>query len=218
MTWRRFGEGETPQFWRGFPEPFRPTVQHRLHTWTLGEVEKFEKRHAIGTKARLALALLLYLAQRRSDVVQFGRQHVQTNAASSDDGFERVIVFTQFKGRKRKPVTLEIPIVPRLWDIIEQSPTGDLTFLVTEFKRGFSAAGFGNWFRDRCDEAGLKHCTAHGLRKASASRLAELGCTDRQIMAIAGHRTEKEVTRYTRGARQKVMAKEAMRKLAKNAK
>jgi hypothetical protein len=46
--------------------------------------------------------------------------------------------------------------------------------------------------------------------------LAELGCTDRQIIAITGRVTEKEVTRYTCSASQKVMAKEGMKKLARN--
>jgi integrase len=39
------------------------------HTWTTEEVRQFEARHPIGTKARLALALLLFTGQRRSDIV-----------------------------------------------------------------------------------------------------------------------------------------------------
>ena len=53
------------------------------------------------------------------------------------------------------------------------------------------------------DEAGLKECSVHGLRRAAAARLAELGCTEQEIMAITGHRTSKEVTRYTRAASQR---------------
>lgn len=179
-----------------------------IHAWTLAEVEKYERRHPIGSKARLAFALLLYTAQRRSDIIQFGRQHVR-------DGWLR---FTQFKARNRNPVTLELPVIPILQQIIDSSPTGDLTFLVNDLERPFTQAGFGNKMRQWCNEAGLPECSAHGLRKASAARLAELGCSDREIMAVTGHQTEKEVTRYTRSARQKVMAKSAMKKLARNAK
>ena len=188
-----------------------------FHAWTLDEVEQYEERHPIGTKARLALALLLYMSQRRSDTIRFGKQHVRVNSNAVEDDFERALIFTQFKGRKRKPVTLEIPIIPQLWEIIEQSPTDDLTFLVTEFGLPFSDAGFGNKMRQWCDEAGLPQCSAHGLRKASSARLAEFGCTDREIMAITGHKTAKEVTRYTRSANQKVLAKAAMKKLVQNA-
>ena len=48
-----------------------------------------------------------------------------------------------------------------------------LTFLTTERGAPFTSNGLGNWFRQRCDEASLPHCSAHGLRKAAATRLAD---------------------------------------------
>jgi len=167
-----------------------------FHSWTLEEVEQFENRHPVGTKARLALALLLYLGVRRSDVILFGRQHVR-------DGWLR---FTAFKGRKRSPVTLALPILAELQTIIDASPCGDLTFLVTDFGKPYTHGGFGNWFSRRCREAGLEKCSAHGLRKAGAAIAAENGATDHQLMAIFGWKTIKEAQRYTRAARQKVLA------------
>ncbi|MFG1462073.1 site-specific integrase [Xanthobacter sp. DSM 24535] len=175
-----------------------------FHSWTTEEVEQFERTHGIGTKARLALALLLYTGQRRSDIVTFGKQHL------NKDGWLR---FTQFKNRNRKPVRLEIPIIPDLAHIIEASPTGDMTFLVTSYNKPFTSNGFGNWFRKQCDDAGLSECSAHGLRKASAARLAELGCTDREIMSFTGHVTSQEVDRYTRGANQKRLAGNVLRRI-----
>ena len=68
---------------------------------------------------------------------------------------------------------------PELQTIVDASPRGDLTFLLTEFRKPFSANGFGNWFRKRCDEAGLTRCPAHSLRKAAATRLADLGAQGR---------------------------------------
>jgi integrase len=47
-----------------------------FHTWTEDEIAAFEAAWPIGTRARLAFGLLLYTAQRRSDVVRMGRQHV----------------------------------------------------------------------------------------------------------------------------------------------
>jgi integrase len=107
-----------------------------------------------------------------------------------------------------------LPIIDELSRIIAASPCGDLTFLVTEFGKPFTSNGFGNKMRQWCDDAGLPACSAHGLRKAAASRLAELGCTELQIMAVTGHRTSKEIVRYTRGARQKIMASSAMAKMS----
>lgn len=170
------------------------------HSWTEDEIAKFEDKHKIGTKPRLALALMLYTGQRRSDVILFGRQHVSNGS----------LKFTQFKGRKKKPITLEIPVHPKLQKIIDASPVGDLTFLVTEFNKGFTAAGFGNWFRKQCNDVGLPHCSAHGLRKSASARLAERGATEKQIMSVTGHTTSKEVSRYTKAANQKLLAESAI--------
>lgn len=187
---------EKVEYLKGNPDGF--------HSWSLEEIAIFEEAHPIGTQARLALALAIYTGQRRSDLVQFGRQHVR-------DGW---LVFTQHKGRNRNPVRMEIPIIPELQRIIDQTTTGDFAFLVTAFKRPFTSNGFGNRFRKWCDEAGLKDCSVHGLRKAAAARLAELGCTEQEIMAITGHRTSKEVTRYTRAASQKTRAESALRRMS----
>ncbi len=184
------------EYLKGNPDGF--------HSWTLDEIARFEEVHPVGTQARLALALAIYTGQRRSDLILFGRQHVR-------DGW---LVFTQHKGRNRNPVRMEIPIIPELQRIIDQTPTGDLAFLVTAFNRPFTSNGFGNRFRKWCNEAGLKECSVHGLRKAAAARLAELGCTEQEIMAITGHRTSKEVTRYTRAASQKTRAESALRRLS----
>jgi hypothetical protein len=77
-----------------------------------------------------------------------------------------------------------------LADIIAKSPTGALTFLIKHGKP-FTANGFGNWFRDRRDGAGLPQCSAHGLRKAGATIAAENGATDRQLMAMFDWMTPK---------------------------
>jgi len=175
-----------------------------FHAWTIEEVLQFEKTHSVGSKARLAFALLLYTGQRRADIVRLGRQHVS-------DGWIRL---TQQKNERRRPVVIEIPLIDELRSIIEKSPTGDLTFVVTEFGRPFTSNGFGNRFRKWCDEAGLSQCSAHGLRKAAASRLAELGCTELEIMSVTGHSTSKEVERYTRAARRRLLAQSAMAKLS----
>ncbi|MCW5694558.1 MAG: tyrosine-type recombinase/integrase [Pseudolabrys sp.] len=178
-------------------------VTRGFHTWSIDEVAAFEKRHPIGTKAHLALSILLYTACRREDAVRLGPQHLR-------DGR---IKYTQAKNENRNPVTLDIPAHPDLVASIEAAPSGHLTFLATEYGRPFTVAGFGNWFRDRCNEAGLPHCTAHGLRKATATRLAERGATAHQIMAVTGHKTLQEAERYTRAARQAQLADAAMAKL-----
>jgi integrase len=182
--------------------PYLRSSSEGFHTWTIDEVHRFERRHPIGTKARLALALMLYTGQRRSDIIRLGRQHIK-------NGWLKI---TQHKNRSRKAIVIEIPVLAQLQDIIDASPCGDLTFLVTEFGRPFTSNGFGNWFRDRCIEAGVPG-RAHGLRKATAARLAELGASDREIMAVTGHQTSKEVDRYTKAAQRKLLAESAMARI-----
>jgi integrase len=175
-----------------------------FHSWTDDEIAQFEARHPIGSRARLALALLLYTGQRRSDVIVMGRQHRRND----------VLRIRQLK----TGAELHIPMHPDLVRMIESTPeaAGDMTFLRTEFGRPFTAAGFGNWFRDRCNEAGLRQCTAHGLRKAAARRLAEAGCTAHEIAAITGHLSLREVSRYTRAVDQERLAGAAMEKQRAN--
>ena len=169
------------------------------HTWTLEEITLFEEHHPTGTKARLALDLMLYLSVRRGDVVRLGRQHER-------NGW---IHYTQEKTGK----DMEVPILSTLRESIDATP-GDLTYLVTQFGKPFTANGFGNWFKKRCVEAGLPgHCSAHWLRKASATALADKGCTAHEIMAITGHDSLKEVERYTKKAEQRHLAASAMAKL-----
>jgi len=165
-----------------------------FHTWTEEEIAQFEAVHPVGGKARLALALLLYTPQRRSDVVGIGRQHIRNG----------VLHIKQ----KKTGASLAIPVHPELARIIAATPSGNLTLLTTSFGKTFTAAGFGNWFRERCNEAQLPgHCAAHVLRKAACRRLAEAGCSANVIASISGHRTLTEVSRYTRAADQERLAR-----------
>lgn len=181
-------------------------------TWSEEEIGRYRHQHPLGTMARLALELLLPTAARRGDVISLGPKNV----------FDDVITFAQSKTKGREQTTLVIPLLPDFCEALRAMPTAKVvsltsatTFLATSSGCPFkSAASFGNWFRNRCDEAGLpRGLSAHGLRKATARRLAELGCSAHQIASITGHATLSEVQRYTRAADRKRLAQEAIRKL-----
>ncbi len=171
-----------------------------FHTWTEDEVAQFEAHWPVGTRERLAMALMLYTGQRRSDIVRMGPQHVRGG----------MLTITQCKTR----ADVVMPLLESLDSILRGSPSGHLAFLVTAQGKPFTAAGFGNWFREACDAAGLPQCSAHGLRKASAVRLAEAGCSAPEIMAITGHKSLKEAERYIREVNQKKLAESAQAKIA----
>ena len=173
------------------------------HTWTEQEREQFKSRHPLGSKARLAYALLFHTGQRRSDVVLLGRRHLHNGRLS----------FTQTKNRRNNPVAVEIPMPAELQQVIDATKTGGLTFLTNELERPFSAARFSDWFRRRCDEAGLPHCCAHGLRKSAATFHADNGCTAHELMAILGWLSLSEAERYTRNADRKRNAERGMQRV-----
>jgi integrase len=167
-------------------------------TWTDDDIAIFEARHPVGTKARLALALLLYTGQRRGDVVLMGRQHIRGEVLSLR--------------QSKTGAQVSIPVLPELQSILDIVPAG-LTFLTTEYGRPFTPAGFGGWFRRRCNEAALRGLSAHGLRKAAATRLANHGATAHELMAWFGWSTLREAERYTRAADREKLAHRAAAKL-----
>ena len=176
-------------------ERLRPKRKGGFPAWTAEDLHRFRARWPKDSRQHLALCLLLFTACRRSDVVRLGRQHVR-------DGW---IVFEQSKTGGR----VEVPILPPLAEIL---PADRMTFLVTERGAPFSVEGFGNWFRAQCDAAEVNK-SAHGLRKAAGGLLAEMGCTENEIMAVLGHADERTTSIYTRSASRRMLAESAMRKM-----
>ena len=167
------------------------------HTWTEKEIAQYEAQHPIGSQARLGFALALHTGQRSSDLIEIGRQHVSG---------DKISVRQHKTGR-----LLNIPISPELKAIIDATPSKHLTFIVTEHGKPYAHSGsFGNRMRRWAAEANLKGCPLHGLRKACCRRLAEVGCTASEIMAISGHKSLAECERYVRDAEQAKMADRAI--------
>lgn len=174
-----------------------------FHTWSEEEIIQFEKRWPLGTKQRLGFALHLYTGQRGSDV------HRMTWRDVAGDS---ILVTQQKTGAK-----LEIPLHPELQRVLAASPRSDVAILVTEYGKAFSVKGWGQFMSAAIQKAGLPaQCKAHGLRKAAARRLADVGCSTKEIMAVTGHKTVAEVERYTVAADQRRLARQAVAKQSEN--
>jgi integrase len=180
----------------------RPTTGG-FRVWTEEEVERFETRWPIGTRERLALDLLLYTCLRRGDAVRLGRQHVR-------DGVFRLRT-------EKGGVEVVVPILPPLERSIEGAKTGDLAFICGERGRPMTKESFGIWFRRACNAAGCPG-SAHGLRKAGATRAAENGATVAQLRALFGWRDDAMPSLYTRSADTARLAIGAANKLERNKK
>jgi integrase len=175
-----------------------------IHTWTESEIGQFEDRWQKGTRERLAFALLLYTGQRGCDV------HRMTWADIAGDVIR---VVQQKTGTK-----MVVPLHPALQAELSLVRRGHMSILTTAYHRQFSVKGFGNMISAAIGKAGLlPRCKAHGLRKAAARRLAEAGCTEKEIAAITGHKTLAEIERYTRAADQERLGRRAIEKQQANA-
>ena len=169
-------------------------------TWEEEHIDQFLRTHKPGTRANLAMSLLLHTGQRRSDVVRMGRQHIKNN----------VLTIVQQKTGQE----VGIPMHHDLKALVDSLPKDNLTFIVGDQGKPLTPESFTNWFRRMVSEAGLpKGLSAHGLRKATCRRLAEAGCSAHEIMAISGHKTLAEVTRYTVAANRKQLAERAVASL-----
>jgi integrase len=169
-------------------------------TWTEAHIELYRAHWKLGTMERLAIEIGLNHGPRRGDAVCHGpRQEI-------DGG----LAYRQSKTGTEMFNT----IWPPLRAAIEAMPVRGLdTYLVTGFGKPFTAAGFGNWFRDACDAvSGLpKGLSFHGLRKALLCRIAATGRGSKQTMSVSGHKSLKMVERYTEAANNRRLQLDTMR-------
>jgi integrase len=170
------------------------------HTWTDAELRQYEAKWRLGTRERLAYALLLYTGQRVGDVAKMNRADVA-------DGLIHVV-------QQKTGAEIWIPIHPDLLKAMKAYPAKGLTLIGDSNGRPLKRAALSALMRAAISGAALpSRCVGHGLRKAAMRRLAESDATANQIASISGHKTLKEVERYTKAADQKKMARAAMDKV-----
>lgn len=167
--------------------------------WSEEDIEQFRAYWGEESKPVQALTVLLSTGVRRSDAHTLGRQHLRNGMVS----------VLQDKGGAR----LTIPAHPDLIVLAATLPAGQMTFVLTEYGEPYSEGGFTNWFVAKAKKAGLPNRTPHGLRKAVGRRLAEAGCSEKQIAAVLGHDDPNTAKVYTKSADQIRLATDAMDKI-----
>ncbi|WP_298164988.1 tyrosine-type recombinase/integrase [Novosphingobium sp.] len=188
-------------------EKVRLTVAERtggFHSWTEDEIQMFRDHHALGTRERLAMELILWTDQRRCDVVRMGKAQIVDGCLPVE--------------QEKTGATLWIPMPPQLLEAViamKPSDTSPFCFLMTKRGQPFRKESFGNFFKKACVDAGLPHCSAHGLRKATLRRMAELEMANELMKSVSGQKSDKVLAIYTRAANQKKLASSAMDTLAK---
>jgi integrase len=186
---------------------FYTTSPDGLHTWSEGEIRKFFAKHEPGTTAHVAVSLMLHTGAARVDAVRLGWANIRGSR----------LVYRRRKTETKTDIVVDIPIHPELGAVLATLPRDRATFLGVASGKERSSNGLGNAMRKWCDRAALPECTAHGLRKAIARRLAEAGASPHEIMAVTGHSTLKEVERYSRAAGRAGLADRAAERLTEAA-
>lgn len=171
--------------------------------WTEDDITRYREHHALGTRERLAMELLLWTDQRRSDIVKMGRAQIK-------DG--RIPVIQEKTG-----AVLWIALAPQLLEAIVAMPphlTSPFCFLVNKRGKPFTKESFGNWFREACIAAGVEHGRAHGLRKATLRRMADLQMSNKTMKAVSGQKRDEMIELYTADADQMRLADKAIAELS----
>jgi integrase len=170
--------------------------EHRASTPL--ELSSYESTWPIGTRERLAFDLLTYTGQRVGDVATMQRADILRGAIPVK--------------QEKTGAVLSLPVHPNLLRSMNACPAdgqGALNGadgLTPMAKRSISAL-----VTRAARSAGLPvDCKPHGLRKAALTRLADLGSSTHEIAAVSGHKSLREVERYTATANQLRLARTAM--------
>ena len=170
------------------------------HSWTDVEIAQYRAVHPLGTMARLALELALNTAGRRGNIVALAREEIVAGR----------IITAHSKGGNVSSVKMMASTRAAL-EALPAAPIKHL--LITSFGKRFTPAGFGNKFREWCDDAALPHCSIHGLRKAMSRLLAESGASDAEGQAVTGHKKDEMFQYYRAAANRETLADRALSNL-----
>lgn len=176
---------------KGFPE------------WTEEELDQYAARWPLGTRERVMWGVFCFTGLRRGDAARLGKQHIRNG----------VITIDTEKSQGRMRVT--IPVLPELAEILEAGPLGELAIIASKKGRALRKEVVGNLFKEACVAAGIHGKSAHGIRKAAATRAANNGATVATLEAIFGWEGGQMAALYTKAADRRRLAAEHMDKLSK---
>jgi integrase len=173
--------------------------------WRAADVKAFFAKHKPGSKAHVAMSILLWTGCRIEDTTMLGRGHECTI-----DGVPAL----RWQPLKKGSSEVSVPLLAPLRDATRAPKVQGATYLLGRggepYASGDSASAM---FKRWCQQAGLKELSAHGVRKGLGELLAEMGCTQYEIMAIHGHSEAKTSEVYTRRVERWRLALKAMERV-----
>jgi integrase len=174
---------------KGFPE------------WTEEELDQYAAHWPIGTRERVMWGVFCFTGLRRGDAARLGKQHIRNGVITID---------TEKTGTR-----VTVPVLPELAEILAAGPLGEMSIIASKKGQPLRKEVVGNLFKEACMAAGITGKSAHGIRKAAATRAANNGATVATLEAIFGWEGGQMAALYTKAADRKRLAAEHMEKLSK---
>ena len=145
--------------------------------------------------------VFLYTGLRRGDAARLGKQHIRNGVITID--------------AEKTGTRVTIPVLPELEETIAAGPTGELAIISSKKGQPIRKESLGTLFKEACKAAGITNKSAHGIRKAAATRAANNGASVATLEAIFGWEGGQMAALYTRAADRRRLAAEHMDKLSK---
>ncbi|WP_164661344.1 site-specific integrase [Tropicibacter sp. Alg240-R139] len=175
--------------------------------WYDDDIKRFFSTHKRGTKAHLALMLLIHVSPRRKDLVRLGPNNLVRR------GEDWVIRFTPDKSKRATGVVVEVPAHPDLLSAISAMKSNTETFLARDDGHPYVPGTIGNYIQRWREQAGIQTgVSAHGTRHTRGIDLAENEATEYEIMACLGHTSPRATIRYTKEAKRRKQAMNGTKK------
>lgn len=152
--------------------------------------------NASDAKVRLAVSLLYYTGLRIGDGC----------ALKWSDIKDGIIYVTPEKTKNSTAIELEIPVHPKLQEVLDLHPRGLTTILAQKDGKRYSTVRI----REIIQAWSPIHVVPHGLRKNAVIALLEAGCTVAQVASITGQ-SFNVVEYYARRGGKGKLAKQAMK-------
>lgn len=176
--------------------------------WKGEDVKKFFKKHKQGSKAYIAMNILLWTGCRIEDLTILGRKY-----ECVIDGIEAL----RWTPPKRGSTEVSLPLFAPLKAATRSATVQGNTYVLGKGGNPYASGdAMSATFKSWCRQAGLPKLSAHGVRKGLAELLAEFGCTQYEIMAILGHSEAKTSEVYTRRVERWKLAQGAMGRVSEN--
>ncbi|TPN26587.1 integrase [Mesorhizobium sp. B2-3-3] len=173
--------------------------------WKAADVRAFFAKHKPGTKPHVAMSSLLWTGCRIEDLTVLGRSY-----ECLIDGIEAL----RWTPLKKGSSEVIIPFLKPLKETTRAPKVQGATYVLGPRGRPYASGdSMSAMFKRWCQDAGLGHLSAHGVRKGLAELLAELGCSQYEIMAILGHSEAKTSEVYTRRVERWKLARAAIERV-----